>query len=340
MINDKYEIITFNKAAEKITGYSYDEIIGKNITAIPLKEDNDDWLILESIKTGKILFEEPAYMIRKDRNYIRIRLSTSLIYNDDNTLKSCICIFRDNTLIEKLERQIAMADKLSALGRLTAGITHEIRNPLLPIRNASAYLLRKYRNDENNKDVVKLLSIIREESERLNRFLDQLVDLNKDSLFTIGECNLEEVLEDTLVLLKYSINKNNIVLNLNIKDKDIILPFNKDNLKQVFLNLLLNSIDAINLNDSHKPRKIFINAESRYDYSIIEIIDTGVGISKEELDKVFDPFYTTKDSGTGIGLPIVLNIINNSGGKMSIESSENNGTKATLLIPLANERKE
>lgn len=166
------------------------------------------------------------------------------------------------------------------------------------------------------------------------------MDLNKDSLFTIGECNLEEVLEDTLVLLKYSINKNNIVLNLNIKDKDIILPFNKDNLKQVFLNLLLNSIDAINLNDSHKPRKIFINAESRYDYSIIEIIDTGVGISKEELDKVFDPFYTTKDSGTGIGLPIVLNIINNSGGKMSIESSENNGTKATLLIPLANERKE
>jgi len=342
VINNNNKIITFNKAAQKITGYLFNEIIGKDITSVTLKLDFED----ECMKSGKIYFEEPGYMIRKDGNYLRIRLSTSLMYDDDNYMKNFICIFRDNTEIEILQRQITMADKLAALGRLTAGIVHEIRNPLLPIRNASEYLLKKYENNEvnesngNNKDVVKLLSIIREESERLNRFLGQLININKDSLFSIGTSNLEEVLNDTLSLLKYGIESSNISLSLNSAKKDIILAYNKDNLKQILLNLILNSIDAINLNDIKRPRNIDIVISLKSNYSIVEIIDSGIGIPKEELDKVFDPFYTTKDSGTGIGLPIVFNIVNSVRGKILIDSSENIGTKITLLLPLANERKD
>lgn len=336
VINDRYEVVTFNKSSEEITGYTFDEIKGKNIVSLPLKEKDDDLLILDCIKTGKILFEEPSDIIRKDGQRIRIRLSTSLIYNEDSTFKNCICIFRDNTEIEKLQKQIAITDKLAALGRLTAGITHEIRNPLLPIRNASEYLLNKYKNDENNNEVIRLLSIIREESERLNRFLEQLVNLNKDSLFTTGKCNLEEVLEETVVLLKYILIKSNIKLGLNLERKEIILPFNKDNLKQIFLNLLLNSIDAINMNDDDKPRTIDIIIRVTNHNAIIEIIDSGIGIPKQELDKIFDPFYTTKDMGTGFGLPIILNIISNSGGEIFIDSSVNYGTKATLYLPITN----
>ncbi len=168
----------------------------------------------------KILFEQPGYMIQKGGEYVKVRLSTSLIYDDDNALKSCICIFRDNTEIERLQKQIAMADKLAALGRLTSGITHEIRNPpLLPIRNASEYLLNKYSKDGKDEELIKLLSIIREESERLNRFLAQLVNLNKDTLFSKGECEVVNILEETLILLSYGINKNNINLKLDIQSK-------------------------------------------------------------------------------------------------------------------------
>ena len=335
VVNDKYEIIIFNKAAEKISGYSYKEVIGKNIKTIPLKENGEDWSIIDSMIEDKILFEQPGYMIQKGGEYVKVRLSTSLIYDDDNALKSCICIFRDNTEIERLQKQIAMADKLAALGRLTSGITHEIRNPLLPIRNASEYLLNKYSKDGKDEELIKLLSIIREESERLNRFLAQLVNLNKDTLFSKGECEVVNILEETLILLSYGINKNNINLKLDIQSKKVKVSLNEDNMKQIFLNLILNSIDAINLNPSNKPRNIHIKIDVKQDNSIIEIVDTGIGIPKDEIHKIFDPFYTTKDNGTGIGLPIIHNIITSSSGKIKAESREKHSTKITLLLPLA-----
>lgn len=106
-------------------------------------------------------------------------------------------------------------------------------------------------------------------------------------------------------------------------------------MKQIFLNLILNSIDAINLNPSNKPRNIHIKIDVKQDNSIIEIVDTGIGIPKDEIHKIFDPFYTTKDNGTGIGLPIIHNIITSSSGKIKAESREKHSTKITLLLPLA-----
>lgn len=340
VVNCKYEVISFNESAKEITGYSFEEVLGKDIRTIPLKERGGDWSIIDSMKNRKMLFEEPGYMVRKDGEYVRIRLSTSLIYDEDNSLKSCICIFRDTTEIEKLQVQLALDDKLSALGRLTSVIAHEIRNPLLPIRNASEYLLNKYSEDDNNEELVKLLGIIREESERLNRFLGQLVNLNKDTLFEIGECDLVKVLEETLTLLSYGIRQNNINLNININYKKIRVPFNEDNIKQIFLNLILNSIDGINLDNGSKTGNIDIKIDKEGDKSIVEIKDTGIGIHSKDIDKIFDPFYTTKTNGTGLGLSAVHNILTNSKGEIIIESEEGLGTKVTILLPLLENGKE
>ncbi len=334
VVNQMYEIMIFNKAAENISGYSYEEVIGKNIRTIPLKENGEDWSIIDSMLENKILFEQPGYMIKKNGEYVNIRLSTSLIYDEDNYLKSCICIFRDNTEIEKLQKQIAMADKLSALGRLTSGITHEIRNPLLPIRNASEYLLDKYGGNGGDEELIKLLNIIREESERLNRFLEQLVNLNKDTFFTVGECEIISTLKETLLLLNYGIKKNNIDLNLDLGSEKIRVPLNEDNVKQIFLNLILNAMDGVSLNSIDKLRNIDIRINTTKDYAIIEIEDTGIGISKENLNKIFDPFYTTKANGTGIGLLIIHNIIANSSGKIEVESEDGHGTKVTITLPI------
>ena len=338
VINDDKKIIIFNKSAEIITGYKIGEIIGSDITDIQLKLDNEEDFLYHCFNCKKTYFEEPGYMLRKDENILRIRFSTSLTYNEDSSIKSCICIFRDNTEIEKLQRQIVMADKLTALGRLTAGLVHEIRNPLLPIRNASEYLLNKYLHDEGSNELTKLLKIIREESERLNRVLEQLVNLNKDSFYSIGNCCLDEIIDEVLTLLNYTISKNNILLKYDKIYSNIILPYNKDNLKQVFINLLLNSIDAINLNEEFKPRNIRINIIKNSYYLIVEIEDTGIGIPKQDINQIFDPFYTTKDNGTGMGLSIVFNIVRSSGGEISIESDSVEGTKVTLILPTIEER--
>ena len=160
VIDSEYRILVFNDAAEKITQYKAEEVLGKNLQDIPLKERDNHWYILKSIQEERCFNEEKAYMITKSGEVISIRLSTSLLYKEDNTVKTCICIFRDVTELEELQRQVMLADKLAALGRLTAAITHEIRNPLLPIRNASEYLLEKFKDDDKNSDVFKLVNII------------------------------------------------------------------------------------------------------------------------------------------------------------------------------------
>lgn len=337
VIDKSNNIIIFNKSAEMITGFAADELIGLNIDVLQLELENKE-KTLKLYNYEETFFEEPGYLVRKDKSNLRIRFSTSFMYNDDNSIKSCICIFRDNTEIEKLQKQIVMADKLTALGRLTAGLVHEIRNPLLPIRNASEYLLSKYGSEEKI-ELTNLLNIIKEESNRLNRVTEQLVSMSKDSYYSMGSCYLDEVIDEVLILLKFTIKKNKIKLNLKYNANEIILPYNKDNLKQVFINLLLNSIDALKLKKEDDERIIEIHINKKFKDVYIEVMDNGIGISNKDINLIFDPFFTTKECGTGIGLSIVFNIIKKSGGEIFIESDEYKGTTVSLILPVVQERK-
>lgn len=337
VIDNSNNIIIFNKSAEIITGFDADEILGMNIDVLKLELENKE-KILNLYNYQETFFEEPGYMVQKDGSTLRIRFSTSFMYNDNNIVKSYIFIFRDNTEIEKLQKKIVMADKLAALGRLTAGLVHEIRNPLLPIRNASEYLLSKY-GDEGNTELSNLLNIIKEESNRLNRVTDQLVSMSKDSYYSIGNCYLDEVINEVLTLLKYTINKNEIKLILEYNSDEIILPYNKDNLKQVFINLLLNSIDALKLKKENDERIIEIHINKKNYDAYIDIKDNGIGISNKDINLIFDPFFTSKEFGTGIGLSIVFNIIKKSGGDIIIESDVSKGTTVSLMLPVVKERK-
>lgn len=334
VVDSSYNVMKLNKAAENIIGFKFEEIVGSNIIDGHINLDNEENFIFKCFNEGKIYFEEPGLMVRKDESLIRIRLSTSLMYGEEGNIKSCICIFRDNTEIENLQSRIAMSDKLEALGRLTAGLVHEIRNPLLPIRNASEYLLNKYGETENNAEMKSLLKIISDESERLNRVLEGFVKMGKNSFSSIGNCDLKEVIDEVLTLLNYTLNKNNIKTEIYFIHDNIILPYNKDNLKQVFINLMLNSIDAINMNDNLKPRVITVRVTKDNNCISISIEDTGTGIQKKDLHQIFDPFYSTKEHGTGMGLYIAFNIIKSSGGEVDVQSSNEKGTKIILTIPI------
>ena len=333
LVDINCNVIKLNKSAENITGFKFEEIADSEALLKHLVLDNEENFIYKCFNEGKIYFEEPGFMVRKDERFIRVRLSTSLMYDEEGNIKSCICIFRDNTEIENLQSRIAMTDKLEALGRLTAGLVHEIRNPLLPIRNASEYLLNKYGKSENNDEMKSLLKIISEESERLNRVLEGFVNMGKNSFASIGNCDLKEVIDEILTLLNYTINKNNIKTEVNFTCDRIILPFNKDNLKQVFINLMLNSVDAINMNDDLKPRIIIISVNQKNNHTFISIEDTGTGIEKKDMHQIFDPFYSTKEHGTGMGLYIAFNIIKGSGGEVDVQSNDK-GTKIMLSIPI------
>lgn len=340
VINNKKTIISFNKAAEKITGYKLQEVIFKSFEKLHFKEKEENKYIIESFENEKEFFEQKSTIINKQGNYINIRLSTSLLRNSKGKIIACICIFRDNTEIEKLQQKIITSEKMAAVGRLTSGIIHEIRNPLLPIRTASEFLLNKIEKETNNDDIIKLIQIINDESERLNRFLDQLVDIFLNKQINSNKINHNEPIikniDEILVLIKHSLKKYSIKLNLEFLEEDFYVPLSKDELRQIFLNLFINSIDSLK-KINKKDRIISINVFKEKNIVNINIEDNGIGIDNNKLNLIFDYFYTTKEKGTGLGLSIVHNIINKYNGEILVESEKNNGTVITINIPVAEE---
>lgn len=335
VINKEYKIIIFNKEAEKITGYSADEVLMKKIFDVPFKDSLKKWHLLDCLNKQKVYYEERSSFINKNGENLSIRYSTSIIEDDISETDVCICIFRDNTEHEKFQEQFIKAEKLATIGKITSGITHEIRNPLLPIMTASEFLVSRESKKLNDEKSTKLLNIIYNESKRLNKFLEQFAIMDTKNLEMGGKALVIESLEDVVILLEHSLKKEEILLIKEYQTKDAYVTISKDNLKQVFLNIILNAVDSIKeKNNSNKRKEIIIRISNSLDKSSIEIEDSGIGIKPENINNIFDPFYSTKEKGTGLGLPIVNNLIVASGGEILVKSKPNVGTKFLIILPL------
>jgi len=332
VFDNNMRLIAFNKAVQEITGYSYDKVIGKTIGSLSFFEDRKADYIYDGIASKKTYFEEPGLIVDKDGNQKNIRFSTSILENEDGSTKGVICIFRDTTKMELLQQQIMQSEKLASIGRLTAGIAHEIRNPLLPIRSASEMLAKKLSAISCERQVIELINIISKESERLSKFLNQIMDMNRTSSEIKGETLLKEAVEEILVLIKSDIKTHGIDVIMDFSDK-IKLNLNKDITIQILLNLFLNSIDSLNRSSGKESKVIKISAWESGSEIILKFIDNGDGIKSEHIDKIFDPFFSTKEIGTGIGLYVIYNLVTAAGGKMWAESIYGENAVFTIITP-------
>lgn len=331
LLGEDNKVMTFNHAAERITGMDRSDIIGRNMESLGMMTETGDGYVLLGTDSGEKV-EENGYLQNRNGEKIDLKVSTSYFWDKKEETRQCVCVFRDNTEIGRLQKQLMVAEKLAALGRLTAGLTHEIRNPLLPISNASEYLYHKYSHVSEELDM--LLKIIKEESDRLNKLLSQLSALYKNGMFLKGECNVQTVVDEILILLHYALDKKQIQMDTAGIDGKLTVNLSGDNLKQVLINILLNAVDAIPVDGWQRERRIMVETEKEGTDGVIRVRDTGVGIKKEDLGKIFDPFFSTKETGSGIGLSLVYRIISNAGGTISVESEENRGTAVTLRLPL------
>lgn len=227
------------------------------------------------------------------------------------------------------------ADKLATVGELAAGAAHEIRNPLTSIRSTVQFLKKEL--PEKRKG---LISGIIEEVDRIDQIIEGLLSFSKSSELKMAIINLEELINQTLLLLDSELRNHNINVQKQFELSNANITADASQLKQVFLNILLNSIQAMpqggsiililmeaDLSDTRPDKK---------DLICVKIIDTGCGIPEQELPKVFDPFYTTKESGTGLGLSISYGIVRKHGGDIEIVSStqgKNMGTTVIIWLP-------
>ena len=225
----------------------------------------------------------------------------------------------------ELEYQLNQAERLAALGQMCAGVSHEIRNPLGIIRSTAELMGGMADSSEAQK---KLSGVIIEESSRLNNIVTEFLDFAHPLKPNFQDCYLEEVLDKNLQFLEPELDKKKIAVHHNLDGRSLKLSADPQLLYRTFLNIFVNAVQSIE-NDG----TITVNVDEEKNHYTVEIEDTGCGISRENLSKIFNPFFSTKETGTGLGVSIVRNIIEGHGGTIRIDSEEGTGTKIKIELP-------
>jgi two-component system sensor histidine kinase HydH len=227
----------------------------------------------------------------------------------------------------QLEAQLNQAERLAALGEMTAGVAHEIRNPLGIISSTAELLKERLNRYEPNN---RLAQIIVEEANRLNEKVSEFLDLARDRAPNLRPCQLDRVLERSLEFLQPEIDKRHIMVERRYPEDGTTQEADPDLLHQAFLNILLNAIQAM---PAGGALKVAVTPGQNGRGSEILIQDSGEGIDPETMKKIFNPFFTTKEKGSGLGLPIVKSIIESHQGTIRIDSTPGQGTAVTITLP-------
>lgn len=225
----------------------------------------------------------------------------------------------------ELQSQLNQTERLAALGEMCAGVSHEIRNPLGIIRSTAELLSSMPDSQEPQK---KLSNVIIEESSRLNDIVTEFLDFARPQEPNFQECDLEEIIRKILNFLGPELQKQHITTHDNLDGRSLKITGDPHLLYRSFLNLFMNAIQSMKNGGT-----MITHVREEADQYVVDIRDTGGGISPENLQKVFNPFFSTKDKGSGLGLPIVRNIIEGHRGSIRIESQEGSGTKVIVTLP-------
>jgi signal transduction histidine kinase len=238
-----------------------------------------------------------------------------------------------NTLDEKklLEEQLIRAGKLKALGELTAGIAHEIKNPLASIKGAAEAIADEIAEDSPRR---KLVDIQNKELDRLGQTLERFLSFARPNSFMVSRIDLCELVTHVVHLVEPQARKKAVEVLADCADGPVFFDGDRDQLTQVLVNLVINASDAMP-QGGRVSLKIGSEMFGGRDYKVIDVIDTGPGIEKESLERIFDPFFSTKEGGTGLGLPISSNIIDGHGGFIKASQGSNGqGTRFSVFLPV------
>lgn len=327
-IDSSGKITTFNNVASDIVGIDQESIIGLNIRETTFQS---------LIPIAKIMVEG----LEKDIIYIKhitkiksslgietpIMINTSAQKDIAGKTLGVIGAFRSVEEIKQLEESVIRAKNLESLGVLSAGMAHEIRNPLTSIRGYAQYIkLELGEDNELNSDI----SIIIAEVDRLNGIIDRFLTFARPRELNLELININEVLTAVLKLIEKEILQSNISVQTKFeKLPDIYLDY--EQIEQVILNIVINAIQAMPNGGTLEVFSAFLESSGIVE---IGIGDTGEGILAESFDRIFEPFFTTKDKGTGLGLAICSRIVENHKGIIEVNSTPNIGTKFTIKLPI------
>ncbi len=341
VISGDLKITKVNQGAEEIFQRSRSSLEGEHLAKLFPNQTNITEKAHQSITTETPYHNVEGIGYRKSTNEsFPISLTFSPLIKSGHKVTTGIILVKDISLLKELQENSQQTEYLSTLSILTAGMAHEIRNPLSGIRGSAQLLLK----DLKNRDQQEYMEIVIEEVDRIDRLVKKMMNLTRSNLKDFKTTNIHQILEEILTLERENLEKKEGTF-VQIYDPSLpAIEANKDELKQVFLNLIKNAVEA-----SSKGGQVCISTEYNTSYAfrkkqdvlspnniIVKIIDSGSGMNEDTKKKLFTPFFTTKKRGTGLGLAVSLKIVENHYGKIKITSKENVGTVVQVFFPVSN----
>jgi two-component system sensor histidine kinase PilS (NtrC family) len=320
-------IYTFNPAAEEITGYKAEEVKGKNIKELMGDIEQAIELSLAGSVGNEQLPRFQTDILTPEGFAVHIGYNIAPLYLEDGEISGLIITFQDLTEIYAMEESFRRKERLAAVGRIAAGIAHEIRNPLGAIRGAIQVLQMNLPKDESQS---ALMEIILRESDRLNRIITDFLAYARPRISNLSETNICEIVNDTFTLLRHSPEvTGNHTFKVISSDEKIHVLADPIQLKQIFWNLAQNSIKA-----TPNGGEIVVSINKLASQRIqIVFQDNGCGMPPEQVERLFEPFSKSTTGGTGLGLSIVYQIVKDHGGTINVRSKQGQGTTVVIEFP-------
>ncbi len=320
------KIIFFNRAAREILGFDGAEARGRDFRDVfygrmPDLAEN----LAEVLKTRKQKTRSEIEIIDREGRRIPLGISTSLLIDGNENIRGVIAIFQDLTETKQWEEKIRAADKMAAVGELSAAIAHEIRNPLAAISGSVEVLSGELEVADENR---RLLELIVRESSRLNNILSDFLLFARSKRISFTRVELCHLVSDVVEVIRHHpSHRPDISIKVSAEESMVYIFGDEDQIKQILINLIVNACEAI----GEKPGEIAINIKMDSDKPVeLDIVDNGPGISDEVLPKIFTPFFSTKKDGTGLGLAIVHRLAANLDIELSVQSEIGRG--ATFIL--------
>lgn len=329
-LDSEERITSWNKGAEAIFGYSEEEMLGRSLEALVpqhLKEQKELESISAVARSEGYLRSYQTQRLTKDGQIIDVLFTRTAIRDAQGQLIGYSSVLKNISEQKLLDRHLAQMEKLSAIGELAAGLAHEIKNPLAGIKGAIEIIRDSLATHHPHRQV---LGDVLSEVGRIDRSVMNLLSYSKPMKPDFMRVHLVRVIQDVVSFLQKIADSKGIRLHTIAQCDDPPLMGDENELKQLFMNIILNSLEAIE-KQGNVWVKVNIPSDSRVS---VEIADDGPGIPAEQLGKVFLPFFTSKQHGTGLGLATCKRIVTNHGGDIRVESEPGKGTCFTIDLAL------
>jgi two-component system sensor histidine kinase AtoS len=324
------KITTVNQSGLNIISIGEDQLLGTSVSVLPGPWDVLGRVFLETLEEGQGSRNREV-RIEKDGKNLWIMITTALLIEEDNEKLGVLGVFQDITDLRDLQEKMKEADRMAALGRLSASLAHEIKNPLSAIKTFVQLVPKKFDSPVFRE---KLNATVPRELERINRLIDNLLQLTRKPRLKLTSVDLNEIVVQALELYHEEMEKNHVEFDATLKERMPRIQADAELLHRVFSNILLNAIQAMPQGGKVNISTQRTSLADKNGALQVAVQDTGFGMDEETVRRLFDPFFTTKEKGTGLGMANAKKIVEEHKGRIDVKSGPGKGTLVRVTFPV------